>query len=77
MAIFLKKMELLTLKPITPDTASILLLSLLETISSCSTKLAQSLHSLRICPASPTKEYRAPSERPTDKQSSCREETVQ
>jgi hypothetical protein len=57
-AIVLKKMELLTLKPITPDTASALILSLLETIGSCNAKLA---HSLRIRPASPTKEHKGPS----------------
>lgn len=76
-AIVLKKMELLTLKPITPDTASALILSLLETIGSCNAKLAQSLHSLRIRPTSPTKEHKGPSERLTEKQSSCREEPAQ
>lgn len=75
-AIVLKKMELLALKPITPDSASALILSLLETIATCNAKLAQSLHSLRIRPASPTKEFKGPSERLTE-QSSCREGPAQ
>lgn len=74
MAIVLKKIELFTLKPITPDTASFLILSLLETIGSCNAKLTKSLHSLLIRPLSLIKEHKGTLARSNGKQSSCRED---
>lgn len=67
--IILKKMELLTLKPVSLENSVNVILTMLEIISNCNVKM---IHSLKIKSAIVPKEQKA-TERTIEKQSSKRD----